>query len=244
MFTRIRWFLFGCVLSLGTLAGILVAFGQKDNAPGTFQPFVVDLHHTVPVVVSIPISDTTNPTATVPLTVAIDLRVNVEGPRRAIVQPLTTTTPAVAVATATPLPPADGEPVANNVRWSIEDAVDLGSDMQLRDLDHLKFKTKGRFIVLHMLLENVGNEPAKVDYDYTRNFKVDLVDKQQRVFAHFDVGYMLEELCSSIKINPGLTAPCIIPFEVPANVTGLTLRLTHQAKDQSLHIAELPVNLQ
>jgi hypothetical protein len=104
MIMRTRWFLVGSVFSLGILAGVLVAFGQTDSVVSSFQPFVVDVQQSVPVQVSIPISNTGAPILTVPLTVGISLRVNIEGPGQAVVEPLSTAPAEVAIATTTPMP--------------------------------------------------------------------------------------------------------------------------------------------
>lgn len=153
-------------------------------------------------------------------------------------------TPTSAVTTATPLPPAEGEPIVNGVRWTIDNAEDLGQSLKLREQEHLQFETKGRFIVLHLTLENTGREPIEIgDGQYSQGFKAVLVDDQQRNFDAFRVGYSLEELCSSLKLNPGLPESCIVPFEVPQKAAGFKLRVTNQDNSDEIQAIELPFDL-
>ncbi len=242
MVTRLRWFILGCVVSLGSTIGILAAFAQEDAVIGTFQPFVIDIEQSVPVEVSVPISGSDVSTVTVPLTVGVSLRVNVEGPGRMLGELLTASTPEIAV---TPLPPTEEEAVFSSVLWTVERAESLGQHMELRDQDQLKFDTSGEFVMLHIALENVGKEPASIGYnEYGEVLQIALVDDEQRLFAPFESGYVLEELCENIEINPGLTAVCIIPFELPQGVEGLRLLFTETVEGEEPQIAELPVELE
>jgi hypothetical protein len=245
MLTRLRWFFLGCVVSLGSTIGILAAFGQEDTVIGTFQPFVIDIEESVPVEVSVPISGSDVSTMTVPLTVGVSLRVNVEGPGQTRVEPQAASTPEIAVATVTPLPPAEEEAVFSSVLWAVERVESLGQHMELRDQDQLKFDTNGEFVLLHIALENVGKEPASIGYnEYGELLEIALVDDEQRLFAPFESGYVLKKLCENIEINPGLTAVCIIPFELPQRVEGLRLLFTETVEGEEPRIVELPVELE
>lgn len=91
------------------LVASVAALGQAKEAIGHFQAFVVDVTQETPVEVSIPVTleDGTVITATAPLTVAVELRVRVDGPGSATV--VGDTEAEVAVSTATPMVGVTGE---------------------------------------------------------------------------------------------------------------------------------------
>ena len=58
------------------------------------------------------------------------------------------------------------------------------------------------------------------------------MDASDRQFGAFDNGYMFvpDELrCALAKMNPNLPIACMVIFEIPADATGLKLKVTSQA---------------
>jgi hypothetical protein len=221
MFMRIRWFLIGSVFSLGIVAGVFVAFGQTDSSIGSFQPFVVDVHQSVPIQVSIPISNTVAPTLTVPLTVGISLRVNIEGPNQAVVEPLSTSPAEVMIATTTPPPIARNEAMFNDIVWTVVRAKNFGSAADLSEYGYTGiWESSGEFIVVDFSLENIGKLPFDGDEDL-RGFDVRLVDDKSRLFETH-----LPSKCRDVNLNPGFSESCFIVFEVAKDATILKVRLS------------------
>jgi hypothetical protein len=100
--------------------------------------------------------------------------------------------------------------------------------------DHLKFKTNGKFLMVNLHLENVGSQPIELRNDWGYDLQAQLVDDAGRRFAPFDVGYLLDNLCESIKLNPGLGFVCQVPYEVPMEtlVEELNLLITLETEDE------------
>jgi hypothetical protein len=236
-------FVLGVVLTLGLLLSV-VALAQ-DEILSLVQPLVVDVRQTVPIVadVVVPLEDGESVTATVPLTLDIALQVAVSGVVSELVEVVEETEPEVSLATPTPAI-AEGEPVVYDLLWQVEEVEDLGQNLSMGDADYLQFETSGKFLLLHLLLENVGTEPRNVGEVSYRDLQTQLIDNQDRTFAPFETGYSLDELCGNVAVNPGLTVSCVIPYEVPANASGFSLLVTLETDDGEIQTAQIPLAIE
>lgn len=215
------------VFGLGVLAQ------SSKTLTGKLLPMLLDVKQIVPIEALVVNSE--GMTLTVPLTMTVNLQVRLDGVQLASAKILTPTEPLVITQEPTSVQPTTDSTI-HSVQWAIESVDRLGTKMNLRDLEHLKFKTRGEFVIIHAVLQNMSDKPVKIgEYGTYKNFRLELVDKEDRTFAPFPVGYMLEELCSSIEINPGIETPCDIPFETASGATGLRLRIS----DENNHQVEL-----
>ena len=199
-------------------------------------PMLVDVSQVIPI--EAVIVDAVGMTMTVPLTMTVNLQVRLDGSKLVSADVMTPTQPVIVTSKPVNIQLTTNDSMINDVQWTIESIDRLGTKMNLRDLDHLKFETRGEFVILHMALENVGDVPVKIgEYGAYKDLTMELVDDSERSFAPFDVGYMLEELCSSVEINPGIETPCEIPFELAKGADGLKLRISNENN----LVVELPI---
>ncbi|MEZ4705779.1 MAG: hypothetical protein R3A44_01155 [Caldilineaceae bacterium] len=227
------------VILFMTVCGLLVGLSTVVLSKGIVRsllPMIVDVAQVVPV--EAVIVDEKGITSTVPLTMTVNVQVRLDGIQLASTQVMTQSEPIALVRSVKP-EVAPGDPVINNVWWTVENVERLGTKMELRDLDHLKFDTRGEFVMLHMALKNVGSEPIEIGRagQFSKSFDVNLMDKEDRSFSPFNVGYVLDELCENIDVNPGVEVPCLIPFEVAERASGFMLRVTNDTSD----VIEVPV---
>lgn len=223
----------GIVIAAIVLVSVTV-FAQ-DGIAAFVRPLIVDIKQVVPVLadVVVPLEDGTMVTATVPLTINVALQVSLSGVVSDSVKVVEETEPVVITKTPVEVQPTANDSTINGVQWTIESIDRLGTKMDLGAQDNLKFETRGEFVIVHIVLENVSDKPVPL---YT-DFNVELVDESDRAFAPVVVGYALDQLCSSMEINPGIETPCEIPFEMPKGAKGLRLRIS----DENNRVVELIV---
>lgn len=219
--TIIMTFLLSAGFGLGVIAQ------SNKTTLSRLLPILVDVKQIIPI--EAVIVDSVGMTITVPLTMTVNLQVRLDGSQLASAEVMTPTEPVIMTKEAIEVQQTTNDSTINGVRWTIESIDQLGTKMNLRDLDHLKFETRGEFVIIHVALENVGDKPVKIgEYGAYKDFNIELIDDSKRSFAPFEVGYMLEELCSSVEINPGIETPCKIPFEMAKGAKGLRLRISNE----------------
>lgn len=219
---------YAVLLTAVVLVGLVVlpAIGQDHEAVGRFVPFVIDVSQAVPVEVAVPVvlDSGETITGTAPLTVAVDLRVRVDGPHQAEVVVLDAPEPTVVVATATPLPVAkskaglNDDVIVGEVRWRITAVEDLGKTLKGINLFAQDKTTPGRFIRVEFEVENLSAE--------TKTFSgVNLVDSRGRSFVAMKDAFWYisnEKQCMGFEqLNPGVPRLCETIFEVAADSEGL-----------------------
>jgi len=223
----------GAVMATAILVSVAV-FAQNGIA-AFVRPLIVDVQQVVPVLadVVVPLGDGTTVTVTVPLTINVALQVSLSGVISESVQVVEETEPVIVTKKPEGVQSTENNLIINGVQWTIENVERLGTKMDLGVQDSLKFETRGEFVIIHVVLENVIDKPVQLYID----FNVELVDDSERAFAPVVVGYALDELCSSMEINPGIETPCEIPFEMPKDAKGLRLRIS----DENNRVIELVV---
>lgn len=234
------------VMLLGAVVGL--AFGQNAPNLGSFVAFVVDVAQEVPVVVEAPVTLESGETITVttPLTVGVELRVRVEGPQQAVVETLTAPTPIVAVATVTaePLVAGSGIITLDNVQWQIAQAWNTGQTfdyMGEMSEDHWEH-TEGQFGVLQLEVENNGNTPVDLYgfIDSSSGYVIQLVDDRGRYFGESYLRFRWDKMkCADLDLNPGIRSICYVVFELPEDISGLSLQFAGDVNEQTI-----PVELQ
>jgi hypothetical protein len=98
----------------------------------------------------------------------------------------------------------------------LEDGVDQIGD------DFLNEKAQGQFVLVHMTVENVGDEAQYFDGDSQK-----LVDTEGRTHsADTGAAIYLDDSNSFLnEINPGNTVDGVVVFDVPADASAATLEL-------------------
>jgi hypothetical protein len=109
--------------------------------------------------------------------------------------------------------------------WQVESAEDLGqqltSDNQFID----PMTTSGRFIRVNVGVLNDGDDATMV------LLAPKVVDSRGREFDPASDAFMhipTEMNCALENLNPGIATPCVYIYEVPADATGLKLRVNNQ----------------
>lgn len=109
----------------------------------------------------------------------------------------------------------------DEVRWKILSAEDLGdtltSDNQYIDPK----KTSGRFIRVQFEMENLSKDMLSFG-------GMDLVDNQNREFKSYSGSFGFvpdDQACVFENLNPNITKPCTVIYEVPGNAAGLKAKV-------------------
>lgn len=217
---------------LGLLVGVLLATSVRAQGGllAAFQPFVIDITQRVPAEVSIPLSapDGTIITTTVPLTIGVQLRVQIDGPQQARVEVQRAGPERVLVATATPVPsgaPAMGDDAfVGSLRWRVLDAEDRGQTIKAADNYSGPKNTSGKFIWVHFVVENVGTEPLNFDSPELvdgSGYRYEVIDDLYR--------YVPENLqCSwTDNLNARVPKECAVIYEIAADAMYLNLAATN-----------------
>lgn len=207
------------------VATFAVVTGQ-DALSAQFQPFVIDIQQRVPASVSIPVAapDGTIVTATVPLTVNVQMKISVDGPQQARVEVERAPAPSIAIATATPPPsgaPEIGDAVlVGSLRWHVLEAEARGQTIRAEDNFSGPKTTAGKFIWVRFVVENVGTEPL----DYGTPELVDGQGYRYEIISDY-YSYVPDELqCSwTDNLNARVPLECAVIFEVAADASYLSL---------------------
>jgi hypothetical protein len=209
------------LLTVATM-GAVTSIGQIE---GNVRSFVIDIAHSVPVEVSAPVELESGEvvTVTAPITINVELRVSVDG--KGVVQVIEEAVqePTITVSDTMTHEPSEIVEIGN-LGWRISSQENLGAAFDWNS--NVSYSTSGMFIRLGFALENQGDEPIKLNPYGEGAVIAYLVDERERQFAELDYGYSFGELCHYTEINPGLTESCVMVFEVPENVSSLTLRLS------------------
>lgn len=206
------------VLLLG-LAGIAVA--QTEGGAGLVRPLVVSIEQAVPVELTLAVAqgDGAVVTMTAPITVAVGLRIRIDGDQVVAVAPVeNAASPVVAVEAAPVMAPASGEGFqSGDFRWSVVGAENAGTTFDLPDDMYKALETTGTFIVVEFEVENTGKAPAGIGSD----MQIYLKDDAERRFDT-QVWYF-GDACYFVELNPGLSQNCRLVFEAPAAAQGFVL---------------------
>lgn len=236
-----KHFLAGSLAGATLVAALLlsaVALAQ-DNILALVRPLVVDVRQSVPVVadVIVPLDDGTSITATVPLTLDISLQVAVSGVVSESVQ-VAETEPKIVVSNPTPEPASDAIAVAQeeeliyqDFRWTVASALHAGGTYDRDPNDSSDpVETTNVFVAVDFVVENVGSSPANARFGSLYEYSIALEDDAGRRFDPYDNYY--EDVCRSLDLNPGLSQPCVILFEVPPNASGFSIVFTTESGDE------------
>lgn len=217
-------FISGVVLT----ASLFLAFAvfAKDGTLATVRPVVVDIQQTVPVLadVVVPLANGERVTTTVPLTVAVNLQVTVSGPISKTV--VAKAKPKVSVAVPTPKAPSEQVPVTQDVellydqmRWTVTAWRDWGHEYKPDpNGGGYSFTSANRLIAVYFAVENMSDAPRDTRYGPGEPYDISLKDDKDRTYASIDHPYY--DRCRPLEVNPGLSKPCIIVYEVPSAATG------------------------
>jgi len=226
-----------CLL-FSSLSLVISAQTQGQTVEKMF-PVLVDIKQIVPVETMVELPD--GITHTLPLTMIVNLQIELEGPNLVTTTVITPTDPiSVTVRDLND----DAEDVAappvqeiNGVEWSITEVERLGQNMKLRNQAGLDFDTRGEFLMFHFELENVTNEPIEMggNNDFA-DVSIQLIDAKNRKYAPFEVGYVLAELCPQIQLNPSIPVSCIMPFEIPTGTDWLYIQISSIDEDEKIQI--------
>lgn len=209
------------LLVLGVLFAPRSTTTRTGSTVSTVQPAMTATPATTPAAVAV----------VTEATPATEEEAAASGPATAVPETATAT---AAPPTETPIPPTEtsvplrqvGEDVVlGKLRWKVlmvsDEGQTLASDNQFID----DATTGGRFVRVAFELEDL-------DTDRMSFLGVDLVDAQGRTFGSFDNGFMYVEdarRCIMEVLQPNIPKTCEIIFEVPANATGLRLKITDNA---------------
>lgn len=112
--------------------------------------------------------------------------------------------------------------VGKGAEWTVTGAEDRGQTLESGNTYIDSLTTSGRFIFVAATTKNVGD-----DADYINTPKI--VDSQGREFdSKTEAMFVVEDTSKCIleKLNPGLDKACAWVYEVPADASGLKLRLS------------------
>lgn len=233
-------FAVGILVGFALFWGVTAALAQSGDLSGQLAPTVISISHSVPVEAKID-------GVSVPITVDVAMQVRLTGPVSVttdnVAEPIPT--PLIDVATATPMPEKTSEPVViDDVQWQVLAAYDEGEiwncegAMSPGSAD----TTTGKFGAVKFYVENQGSGPVSITDDYFGifpDYTVELVDDQGRHFQTFTMGWGCDKKCSSIELNPGLGAECYVVFELPKEVSGLSVQFDGDPSNQSIAIPSL-----
>lgn len=225
-----------CLL-LSSLSLVISARGQGQTVEKMF-PVLVDIKQIVPVETTVELSN--GITHTLPLTMMVNLQIQLDGPNLITTTFITPTEPiSVTVRDLNEVAEDATPPVQeiNGVEWSITELERLGQNMKLRNQAGLDFDTRGEFLMFHFELKNVTDEPIEMggNNDFA-DVSIQLIDAKNRKYAPFEVGYVLAELCPQIQLNPDLPVPCVMPFEIPSGTNGLYVQVSSVNGEEQIQI--------
>lgn len=236
-------FILGLVAATA-LFGTLAAFGQTDKWMSRLHPVIVNIEQEVPLVADVPLETTDGiVTTTVPMTLNLALKISLTSalppavtaqastPKVSVEASSQVQGPGVSITnTETSIPTNAVE--LRDLAWRITKQENLGHEFAWNSL--YSFTSTGNYIRLNFAIENIGNTPVKLS-PYDRNaVEARLIDGRGREFDEMDYNREFEELCRYAQINPGLTANCVMVFDVPTDVKSLLLRLSED--DRSVEI--------
>jgi hypothetical protein len=112
-------------------------------------------------------------------------------------------------------------------------AQNVGSEYDDPEDNFRGLATPNAFVVVNFIVENTANVPRDVEYgfEYGYAYSITLHDAEDRQFDPFRDGYVPDE-CLSLDLNPGLSAPCAILFEIPKDAAGFSVVFTIEGGDQ------------
>lgn len=112
--------------------------------------------------------------------------------------------------------------VGDRSEWTVTGVEDRGQTLESGNQFIDNLTTSGRFILVSATTKNVAD-----DADYIGSPKV--VDSQGREFdSKTEAMFIIDDVqkCILEKLNPGLEKACAWVFEIPADASGLKLRLS------------------
>lgn len=110
----------------------------------------------------------------------------------------------------------------DSAEWTVTGAEDRGQTIESGNQFIDNLTTTGRFIYVSAMTKNVGDDAHYIDTPK-------IVDSQGREFDNkSEAMFVIEEAsqCVLENLNPGLEKACAWVYEVPADATGLKLRLS------------------
>lgn len=214
--------------------GALLA--QTGNPLLALKPLVIDVRQAVPVVaeVALPI-DGEMITATLPMTVDVNMQVSIRGGQVYTVTAASEAPPVeIAVSTVT-----TGEVVTlDDIEWTLIGAENLGDALQwlLQDVT-----TDGRFIAVTYEVRNNTDDPISLR-------DLSLVDSEGRLYEPSSMASQTVEendRCSSFEsINPGLKRHCVTIYDVPADTSGFQVEFTNLESGSDTETQLVPLNVE
>lgn len=215
--------------------GALLA--QTGNPLLALKPLVIDVRQAVPVVaeVALPI-DGEMITATLPMTVDVNMQVSIRGGQVYTVTAASEAPPAeIAVSTVT-----TGEVVTlDGVEWTVINAKDLGDTLQRSGFQDTK--TDGKFIAVGYEVKNTTDDPINLR-------DVSLVDAEGRLYEPTSAGSHLikeSDKCQyNAEINSGLKRYCVVIYDVPADASGFQIEFTNLQSYDDAETQLVPLNVE
>lgn len=105
--------------------------------------------------------------------------------------------------------------------WTVVSVEDRGQLIESGNQFIEDLTTTGRFLYITATIENTGDDAFFIDTPK-------VVDSREREFDHNSDGVMLipdDSRCVLEELNPGISRTCAWIYEVPADATGLGLKV-------------------
>lgn len=228
-----KFFVFGFIAALAGI-GFGIAIGQSPvPILGNAQ---VQISQEIPIVADllVPTEDGETITATVPLTMSVNLQVSLSGATVTSVQAVVEPTPAsteVTTESPTTTPASNmtsiGEPVTTgNFEYTVLGVTDKGQSLKAQNMFAEDTTTTGKYIEVLVDVHNIGTDSN------TFQRVGGLVDSAGRKFDAIDSGpmYVPEEYSCTLmdKIQPTFTKTCALVFEVASDSSGFSIIFVDQ----------------
>lgn len=215
--------------------GALLA--QTGNPLVALKPIVIDIRQAVPVVaeVALPI-DGEMITATLPMTVDVNMQVSIRGGQVYTVTAASEAPPAeVAVSTVT-----TGEVVTlDGIEWTVIGAKEHGDTLQRSGFQDIV--TDGKFIAIGYEVKNTTDDPISLR-------DISLVDAEGRLYEPSSLAsYAIKESerCSyGQDISPGLKRYCVALYDVPTDASGFRVEFTNLESGNDTETQLVPLNVE